>query len=285
MIIKRADLISLLKANKREAYIGKKKTAQCETCIIVSMDNDKVVTYNIVKDGVTTLHKLTIPVISSSSGLFAIADIDAVIGALKYHSCPVTLSTDSDATKLQIKSKGKQTTLLSSPNAFAYTGARVTIKAQLNKAGEIMERINLSLTPPSYTTIKGEEYSPELVFTCKTEDLQNGLEASTMNNQNLPHVKLVGKKDGMYISAGDFIKGKTETKILQENYLQILDTDYEFGGGLENINLLRYFGSETIVSIFDFHDINGMVVFGFRSKESDDNFVIVLGKRVEQDVS
>ena len=276
MRFEKKHLVTLLKANKREAFIGKKKTPQCETCIIEAVGT-KAVTRNIVKDGVTTLHRLTVPIISkvNDDETIPVASIDDLLGALKHHNCPVHI-TNNDG-KIRVASQNKQTTLISSANAFAYSGARVTIDEQLQKAIEIMARIDL-FTLNTYTTLKGEKYSANITITCDTDKLQDALQTNSMNNQNYPTVRLVANGNKLFITTGDEMKGQTMTQIGDD--VDGHEFDYEFGGGLDNIPLDYFLGDETKISIFDFHDINGMVVFGF-SGISD--FFIVLGKRYEHD--
>ena len=276
MKIEKDKLITLLRTNKREAFIGKKKTAQCETCVITSPDGAVAHTLNIVKDGVSTLHSLRVPILDADIGEFIpVASIESMLGILKHHKCPVTLTSAEG--KLRVKSSGKQTTLLSSENAFAYSGARLTINEQLQKAQAIADRIDVCSPSPHYTTIKGDIFASDTILYCNTKDLQEALNTNTVNNQNLPTIRLCLKDNRVSLLAGDDLKGKTECVLLSSSNLPSTP-EYEFGGGLENAFLLEFIGEKTKITIFDFHDTNGMVVLGFSCNESN-NFFIVLGKR------
>ncbi len=276
MKIEKDKLITLLRANKREAFIGKKKTAQCESCVITSPDGAVAHTLNIVKDGVSTLHSLRVPILDADIGEFIpVASIESMLGILKHHKCPVTLASAEG--KLRVKSRGKQTTLLSSENAFAYSGARLTINEQLQKAQGIADRIDVCSSSPHYTTIKGDIYAPDIIFECDTKVLQEALYTNTVNNQNISTVELCLKRKSICLVAGDDLKGRTESVLLSSDDSPY-PYEYEFGGGLENASLLEFIGEKTKITIFDFHDTNGMVVLGFSCNESN-NFFIVLGKR------
>ena len=129
MNIRNDALTRLLTLTKRPQTVAGKKQDQVESTLLRFMDS-YAVTINIVRDGITSLSRFSVPhggeVLHSTVNI-PIASIDAVLGILPYHGTEVSLSWSDD--KLQIQSRNKKTTLISSLNAPAFGNCPDAISA------------------------------------------------------------------------------------------------------------------------------------------------------------
>lgn len=105
----------LLTLAQRKQTIDGSSHAQLYSVILKASDGRLSLT-SLVKDGVTSLMRLSIP--CTGQGEVVITDIDTTLGVLKYHGGVITITPTVD--KVKFKSSNKQTTLSASKEAKAF---------------------------------------------------------------------------------------------------------------------------------------------------------------------
>ena len=96
----------LLTLMQRKQNIEGKSFAQVHS-VLLKVESGRLVGTALVKDGVSSLNRLSIP--CTGEGTVPVTDINNWLGALKYHSSPLTITPKED--KVTLKSGRKQTTL------------------------------------------------------------------------------------------------------------------------------------------------------------------------------
>lgn len=263
------ELQGLLKAAKRVSYVGGKKKAQVHGCIITQHPDSTVLASIIgtVLDGVTSVHNLSIetkgPPLDPHFPFqpIPVANIDYMLGVLKTHSSPVTLDYWPDTSKVLVKSKGKQTTLISSLLALAYPNStRLNLQTQQANALGVIKRCGSN---GEYTDKKGVTHNAVPMIRIKKDLLLDALQSVHVNGQNKSNLRLHGVLGKTYITSGDTLKGKTSTCIC-ENWECSLDIS--FGGGLENIlPLFPSYMDDLLISVYDIRDLGGGFIMGFHT--------------------
>ena len=105
----------LLTLMQRKQNIEGKSFTQVHS-VLLKVESGRLVGTALVKDGVSSLNRLSIP--CTGEGTVPVTDINNWLGALKYHSSPLTITPKED--KVTLKSGRKQTTLTASTEALAF---------------------------------------------------------------------------------------------------------------------------------------------------------------------
>ena len=124
MKIIRKALEQLLLATRREQNINGKSQTQVDSCVL-RLEKNVLSTTSIVKDGKTSLSRFSFTTDEQEDSLIPVADIERMLGVLKYHGDYVTLSIVGDEkNKVRVKSNKKQTTLVGGMKAKAYSNSQ-----------------------------------------------------------------------------------------------------------------------------------------------------------------
>jgi hypothetical protein len=243
MKVPRDLLLQLLSVTKREQAINGKVQPQVTGCILVLGDK-RLSTTSIVKDGKTSLSRFSFTCDDDTENTVPVPDIDRLIGVLKYHGDTVKLTYDNETSKVLIKSKSKQTTLVGGLSAKAFANSQQNLlewhKTSVERASQIVGN--------SYRMANGETRSPFATITVGSEVLYDALRCDGMNGQKLNRYTFSMKGGDMNVTVGDHFKGLTETTIAS-GYSHD-DFEAVFEGGLENI--LKYYKGNVGLSFLDF---------------------------------
>ena len=247
MKIIRKALEQLLLATRREQNINGKSQTQVDSCVLRLEDN-VLSTTNIVKDGKTSLSRFSFTTDEQEDSLIPVADIERMLGVLKYHGDYVTLSVVGDEkNKVRVKSNKKQTTLVGGMKAKAYSNSQHILeeyeKQALSRAKQIKGNVYVLSDDDSTIT-------PFFKVSLTASDLHDALRCDGMNGQKLNRYKFECDGDTLSVSVGDLFKGMT-TSVLAENYAGKAFTA-TFEGGLENI--LKHYAGNVRLSFLDFSD-------------------------------
>lgn len=243
MKIPRDLLLQLLGVTKREQTINGKAQAQVTGCVL-TLGDKRLSTTSIVKDGKTSLSRFSFTCDDDSESTIPVPDIDRLMGVLKYHGEVVKLSYDNETSKVLIKSKSKQTTLVGGLSAKAFPNSQQNLlewhKASIERAAQIKGG--------SYVMANGETRSPFTTITVGSEVLHDALRCDGMNGQKLNRYTFTLKDGDVVVTVGDHFKGLTETTIATG----YSDDNFEavFEGGLENI--LKYYKGNVSLYFLDF---------------------------------
>lgn len=246
MRIKKSNLVSLLKATKRDAVVGGKKIAQVNSTVIQSPEKDIVSTTSIVRDGVSSIARFTASVVESGFDDVYVANIDLLLGALSAHSGVVSI--ESKKGKVILKSKSKSTTLVSDPKAKAFPHTNKTV---LEWSEDSHERYNTSLCYipfDEYMMQDGTRIQAKKA-TVVTKELLDAIRSGSVNGQMVEQVRLINNPDlTLEVRVGDEMKGASSTLITST-----LDSEVQtvIGGGFEHI-LAHCADEECDLLFFDF---------------------------------
>jgi hypothetical protein len=243
MKVSRDLLLQLLSVTKREQAINGKTQPQVTGCVLIVNDK-RLSTTSIVKDGKTSLSRFSFTCDIENTHTVPVPDIDRLMGVLKYHGDVVKLSYDNETAKVLIKSNKKQTTLVGGLSAKAFANSQQSLsewhKTSVRRAAQIKDN--------AYVMANGETRSPFATITVGSEVLYDALRCDGMNGQKLNRYTFTMKDGDMNVTVGDHFKGLTETTIASG----YSDDDFEatFEGGLENI--LKYYKGNVGLSFLDF---------------------------------
>ena len=238
------DLTWLLGVTQRKQNVSGKAHAQVTSCILKSSGSEMTTT-TLVKDGLTSLSHFMIES-DGEEAQIPVADIETLLGALKYHGNTVTLTYDKQKDKLLIKSASKQTTLSARAKALAYTTARDTIEAWTEKSEGLAEKF----TKEGYVTNDGSTLEPAHTYVVDAVDLFEALRCDAMNGQKLNRYTFLMKKDGLDVVVGGEMKGRTSTTLIEDDSEPELE--WAFEGGLDNV--LVGLKDDVVLDFFDFRD-------------------------------
>ena len=245
------DLTWLLGVTQRKQNVSGKAHAQVTSCMLDCVVGEMTTT-TLVKDGLTSLSHFTIDCEGKDTWTsvdyprIPVADIDTLLGALKYHGNTVTLTYDKKTDKLLIKSAKKQTTLSTSAKALAYTNARDTIEAWSKKSTDLVAKFSKE----GYITNDGDVLEPAHTYVVDAVDLFEALRCDAMNGQKLNRYTFLMKKDGLAVVVGDEMKGRTSTTLIEDDSEAELEWACE--GGLDNV--LVGLKGDVVLDFFDFRE-------------------------------
>ena len=245
IIVDTTSLTWLLKLAQRKQTIDGKAHSQLYSVILKASDSRLSFT-SLVKDGVSSLMRLSIP--CAGQGEVVITDIDTTLGVLKYHGGVLTITPSLD--KVRFKSTNKQTTLSASKDARAFPHTPSTIAQWAEKSNSLAEKINVD--DLTYTTNDGNKIKTTWDFAdLDTTTLYEALRCDSMNGQKFNKYEvLFDSPSDLEIRVGGELKGKTHTQINDVH----CNTDYGFcssyGGGLEHI--FQHLNSDVSIHVWDF---------------------------------
>ena len=229
----------LLTLMQRKQNIEGKSFAQVHS-VLLKVESGRLVGTALVKDGVSSLNRLSIP--CTGEGTVPVTDINNWLGALKYHSSPLTITPKQD--KVTLKSGRKQTTLTASTEALAFPHTPDTMGAWSTKSNAIANKLSLD----AYLGNDGTAHSPTVIFgELDSTDLYEAFRCDEMNGQKHNEFRVMSNGDGLFINVGTELKGKTTTQITQTPSVEFQAT---FNGGLDYV--FKNLNNKVNLSFFDF---------------------------------
>jgi len=272
------DLVSLLKQTQRKTTIGGKNAPQvCGVKLSNDLESRSCFSLWIVKDGVSSLSKFSVPYISwdwdSPSKDIYLPDIDRVLGILKYHGGTLRITQTNKQDKLQFASGSKQTTIQTSPDALAFPSSRDTLKVWAEKSKKRSESIvspsNVSKGNEKAGYITKDGKTLEAMCSIKVDALQlfEAFRCGGINGQKSNLFTFIVGEHGMEyltVEVGGDLKGKTVSSI------DILHWDYgtenlerftvSYNGGLGEA--FKHINGEVWLHFFDFTEYGqGIAMF------------------------
>jgi len=241
----------LLTLAQRKQTIDGSSHAQLYSVILKASDGRLSLT-SLVKDGVTSLMRLSIP--CTGQGEVVITDIDTTLGVLKYHGGVITITPTVD--KVKFKSSNKQTTLSASKEAKAFPHTPETMAQWNEKSNALAEKISVDTL--TYTTNDGQKINTSWDFSdLSTTTLYEAFRCDSMNGQKFNQYVISFKEPNeLEIRVGADLKGKTITKIQSQPFTTPVGEDAGFtatyGGGLEHI--FQHLNSDVGIHVWDFTD-------------------------------
>ena len=224
----RDDLVNLLKKTQRQQVVSGKKQNQVASCILKTKDN-RAVTTSIVKDGVTSLSRFSIPV-EVCDGNIPISNIDDMLGVLSMHGQQISLSFYSPD-KVKVTSRTKQTTIKSNLKSLAFPHNPETLSEWVDNSEDKASKFILG-EKISYKTNDGALIEPFYVLNVSANVLYEALRCDGINSQKLNKYTFTLNGDGVCVEVGSELKGKTSTLLSEEPVMS--DTVCVVNGGLEN---------------------------------------------------
>lgn len=247
LTIEAKELQTLLKRTQRNATINGKVIPQVEGTTIET-SNRVAQTCNIVRDGITSISLFTTECAEGEPSTIVVANISLMLGALSKHKGAVRLTQEDG--KIKIVSTGKQTTLISSKDAKAFTHTKKTVQEWSKESkerfiGAIMKKEG------KYTASTGDSIEPCAEVQIAVSELLDAMDSGSMNGQKVSQYKFFTEDGLLMLSAGDEIKGRTKS---------LLETcEHEFstviGGSLENV--LRTMNGAINLQFFDLTPLGG----------------------------
>jgi hypothetical protein len=238
-------LIKLLEATKREQSVNGKTQPQVMGCILFH-DEDTTETVSMVKDGKTSLARFSVKGSEGESCTIPVPDIDRLIGVLKYHGDVVQLLTDGIGTKVVVKSKGKQTTLIGGANSKAFPHSSSTIEEWYGMSCGRLQQLSHGGT---YTTADGQVISAKWTAIVKATDLYDALRCDGMNGQKLNRYTFTLDGEKLSVSVGDHFKGQTVSELSE---ITGEDFSVTLEGGLENV--VKHYSNDVYIHFLDFRE-------------------------------
>tara|TARA_Y100000361_G_scaffold153750_1_gene176464 strand:+ start:1154 stop:1987 length:834 start_codon:yes stop_codon:yes gene_type:complete len=250
MIIVETDSLKwLLSLAQRKQTIDGKPHAQLYSVILKASDG-RLSLCSLVKDGVTSLMRLSIP--CTGEGEVVITDIDNTLGVLKYHGGVLNITPSED--KVKFKSSNKQTTLSANKGARAFPHTPETIEQWTNKSAEVSSKINAD--DLTYTTNNGENLSCKWTFfDLDTTSLYEAVRCDSMNGQKFNQYTIEYNEPKLSITVGKELKGKTNSEIAIMRKGSISPFNATYNGGLEHI--FSNLNHDVTIGMWDFTHVNG----------------------------
>jgi hypothetical protein len=239
----------LLSLAQRKHTIDGKAHAQLYS-VILKASGGRMSLCSLVKDGVTSLMRLSIP--CTGEGEVVITDIDNTLGVLKYHGGVLNITPTHD--KVKFKSNNKQTTLGANKGAKAFPHTPETIEQWSKKSEELASKINAD--DLIYTTNDGEKLSCKWTFfDLDTTSLYEAVRCDSMNGQKFNQYTIKYDEPKLSITVGKELKGKTNSEIAIMRKGSISPFKATYNGGLEHI--FSNLNHDVTIGMWDFTHVNG----------------------------
>lgn len=235
------SLTWLLTLSQRKQNVSGKVSPQVHSLMMRAVGS-RLTACSLVKDGLSSLTLLSIP--CSGTGNFAISDIDAFLGALKYHGGVIRLEIGED--KIILKSSNKQTTMTSSDKALAFPHTSSNVNEWEAKSVRLATKLNLQ--DITYQLNSGGKRKPFASWLeIDTTTLYEAFRCDNMNNQRYNLYTITSDERGLCVEVGKNLKGKTISQIDPQP-----QTVFEavFMGGLEYV--FKELTGTASVHFFDF---------------------------------
>ncbi len=240
-------LTTLLNRVKRTQTVGGKSQDQVLSCILKCEGGRATVT-SLVKDGLTSLSRMSIRIDSLGESDIYITDIDTLLGALKYHANALTLHQDGD--KLRIKSSNKQTTLSASSEALAFPHNPKTLREWSNTSEAIASKLQRDANLNYKYVAPNDEIYASLILKTDALTLYEAFRCDSMNGQKINRYRIYSSTDGYRVETGLLLKGKTTSLIRPCEPTYEINATFE--GGLEN--LLSNYNGDVNINFFNFSE-------------------------------
>ena len=245
IVVDNTSLVWLLKLAQRKHTIDGSSYPQLYS-LILKADGGRLSFCSLVKDGVTSLMRLSIP--CTGDGEVVITDINNTLGVLKYHGGLLTI-TSSDG-KVKFKSSNKQTTISASKEARAFPHTPQTIAQWSEKSQSLADKINVETY--EYNTNDGRSLPVKVLLSdLDTTDLYEAFRCDSMNGQKFNKYHLHYEESQLSISVGEELKGKTKTVLDVGGGSEPLSATY--GGGFEHI--FANLSNDVNIGIWDFEEV------------------------------
>ena len=249
-IVVEADSLKwLLSLMQRKQTIDGKSIAQVHS-LSLKAENHRLVACTRVKDGVTSLMRLSIP--CGGEGEFVLTDIEAALGVLKYHGGTLTITPSAD--KVMFKTRTKQTTLAASKEARAFPHTPETIALWTEKSHSLAEKIDADNM--QYNTNDGQVLDVVMCLSdLNSTTLYEAFRCDSMNGQKFNKYTIDYTDGKLSITVGDELKGKTTSVIDGVAYSYVeepktQDINATYNGGLEYI--FQNLNSDVNIGVWDF---------------------------------
>ena len=273
MKIRNDGLQLLLHKTKRTQVIDNKTQDQVHSCVI-RVKNSVATTTCLCKDGVSSLSSFShiLTDVQEDTEIY-IPDISNLLGALKYHSKEVTLKQDVDKLRIKSYTSKKQTTLLASPGALAYSHTPKTMKEWEGEAQAVSKRITTNDDGVwTYTTNDGDVWEAKEFMKIDATDLFEALRCDSMNGQKVNRYRFFTEEDELYVETGGELRGKTKTRLYVSGVI-LKELDVVVQGGLEQ--LFSKVNGDVYICWFDFTSAGQGVKLLFQL--GDEDFVLQSG--------
>ena len=249
-IVVEADSLKwLLSLMQRKQTIDGKSIAQVHS-LSLKAEGGRLVACTRVKDGVTSLMRLSIP--CAGEGEFVLTDIEAALGVLKYHGGTLTITPSAD--KVMFKTRTKQTTLAASKEARAFPHTPETIALWTEKSHSLAKKIDADNM--QYNTNDGQVLDVVMCLSdLNSTTLYEAFRCDSMNGQKFNKYTIDYTDGKLSITVGDELKGKTTTVIDGVAYSYVeepktQDINATYNGGLEYI--FQNLNSDVNIGVWDF---------------------------------
>ncbi len=252
IVVDTASLIWLLKLAQRKHTIDGTSHAQLWS-LILKAEGGRLSFCSLVKDGITSLMRLSIP--CTGEGEVVITDIDNTLGVLKYHGGILYITPNVADSKVVYKSSNKQTTLTASKEAKAFPHTPQTIAQWTEKSQALANKINIDTF--EYNTNDGRSLPVRLLLSdLNTTDLYEAFRCDSMNGQKFNRYTLSYEDDKLNVNVGKTLKGKTNTVIDAKGMnggMPAMPLTATYAGGFEYI--FSNLSNDVNIGIWDFEEV------------------------------
>ena len=254
------DLITLLSQSQRRATIAGNTGPQVYG-IKLMPKNGMLHTTWIVKDGISSLSNLCVPMANSNweENPIYLPDIDRVLGILKFHGGTMKITSTDD--KVVFKSNNKQTTIQASGKALAFPNGRDSLISWAEKSEELASRISKD---GFYETKDGNLLAPMLSLEVDGIDMFEAFRCAGINNQDpdvfvFDYLTSYKSEEALCIRVGQDLKGATKSKIdckvlTHSDDLTGESFEVAYNGGFDS--LFKHINGPVKLSFFDFREAN-----------------------------
>ena len=243
--VETASLVWLLKLAQRKHTVDGSSYPQLYS-LILKAEGGRLSFCSLVKDGVTSLMRLSIP--CTGTGEIVITDIESTLGVLKFHGGVLTVTPSLE--KVMFRSSNKQTTISASREARAFPHTPQTITQWTEKSKALADKIDV--VNYLYNTNDGRKLPVKILLPdLDTTTLYEAFRCDSMNGQKFNKYTLDYTGEKLKITVGDELKGKTTSDIHVGSTGNHFTSSYN--GGFEHI--FANLSSEVNIGIWDFNDI------------------------------
>ena len=241
LVMNKDDLELLLRLTQRTQTINGKTNSQVHSCILIAHEG-RVHTHSLVKDGVSSVSKFSIPYRAGNAPrieTYPVPNIDHLLGVLKYHGKKVYLKHIDNKLRVETGSK-KRTTISANPKALAFPYSPDNMEQWDAKSQSILDKI--SVDDLTYEKAEGGHISPISSYVeVNPTELYEAVRCGNMNGQKEGRYTIHQRNGELRITTGKEFAGKTSYILYDEINPTIPEFSATFEGGLEHtMKLIDY---------------------------------------------
>jgi hypothetical protein len=249
IVVDTTSLIWLLKLAQRKHTVDGTTHSQLYS-LILKAEGGRLSFCSLVKDGVTSLMRLSIP--CTGEGEIVVTDIDSTLGVLKYHGGVLYITPNQADSKVLYKSGNKQTTLTASKEAKAFPHTPQTIAQWSEKSQALADKINIDTF--EYNTNDGRKLPVKVLLSdLDTTDLYEAFRCDSMNGQKFNRYTLSYEDGKLSVDVGKDLKGKTKTVIDVKSIDEAEPITSTYAGGFEYI--FANLSNDVNIGIWNFEEV------------------------------